>query len=109
MTRSDQKSTEDIIKSEYYNELVFLLQNLNSEEKAKDFLLSVFTPTEAFNIAQRLSIVEYINLGYTHRKIAKLLHVSITTVSRASRQIKEGRFVRFYSEESLLSSLEDSD
>ncbi len=109
MPRSDQKSAEDIVKSEYYAELVFFLQHISSEKKAKDFLLSVFTPTEAYNIAQRLCIVEYLNLGYTHRKIAGMLRVSTTTVSRASRQIQDGKFWIMYNPDNLLFLPEDLD
>jgi len=96
MSRGSDLTTEEILHSDYFDDLVFFLMNLDTEDKVKDFILGVLTPGEAWNIIQRITIVESIKAGYTHRHIAKLLGVSIRTVSRASRQIQEGNFVILY-------------
>jgi len=58
----------------------------------RDFLYGILTPKELMEIPNRLQIVKMLKKGISHHDIAGKLHVGVATVTRGSREIREGRF-----------------
>lgn len=67
------------------------LKNKNSIEML-DFLKGILTPKEFDEIVTRLQIVKLLKSGLPHQEIARRLKVGVATVTRGSREIKQGRF-----------------
>lgn len=79
-------------KREQLDELIKALLEIDSEELMLDFLEGILTPTEREDIPVRLQIIKMLKQGMPQREIAEKLGVGIATVTRGSREIKQGRF-----------------
>ncbi|KXK11188.1 MAG: Trp repressor protein [Microgenomates bacterium OLB23] len=93
-------TTSHLLDSDYFDVLVVHIKNISTEKTAREFILSVLTPLEAYRIGQRITIVSLLECGYDYADIIKLLKVSSTTVARASRQLQDGMF-GYYTNNSL--------
>jgi len=60
-----------------------------SPELIADFLYSLFTPSEADEIAKRWALVKEIAQGRPQRDIAKALGLSLCKITRGSRELKK--------------------
>ncbi|MGO8692050.1 MAG: Trp family transcriptional regulator [Rectinemataceae bacterium] len=58
-------------------------------ELVQDFLYSLFTPSEADEIAKRWALVKEIAKGTPQREIAKALGLSLCKITRGSRELKK--------------------
>lgn len=61
-----------------------------------ELLIDLLTPAEYKDLAVRWQIVKQLKAGIPQREIAKKLHVSISTVTRGSREMmdKKGGFAK---------------
>ena len=80
---------------EYGVELEEILKKvIKSKNLLHEFLFDLLSPTEYKDLAVRWQIVKQLKKGISQREIAKNLHVSISTVTRGSREMlnKKGGF-----------------
>lgn len=84
----------NIMQNKNINELVKVFLKLKSNADILEFLKGLLTPNELEEIARRLQIVKLLKEGVSQREIAERLKVGIATVTRGSREIKQGRFVK---------------
>lgn len=73
-------------------ELVNTILNVRGKKEMYDFLQGILTPKELFEIPNRLQIIKMLKRGISHHDIAGKLHVGVATVTRGSRELREGRF-----------------
>jgi TrpR family trp operon transcriptional repressor len=69
-----------------------LLHNQSNISAVQDLLEGLLTPSERKEIEQRIKIVKLMKANMTHHEIAAKLNVGIATVTRGSRELKQGRF-----------------
>lgn len=67
------------------------LKNKTSGEMF-EFLNGILTPRELDELTTRLQIVKLIKKGLPHQEIARRLKVGVATVTRGSRELRQGRF-----------------
>lgn len=72
-------------------ELAGIINKIDSDKLANDFLTNILTPAELEEISNRLQIVKMLDKGVPQREVAKKLGVSLGTVSRGSRELKYGK------------------
>lgn len=80
---------------EYGIELEELIKKASKNSRLlHEFLFDLLSPAEYKDLAVRLQIVKQLQKGVSQRDIAKALHVSISTVTRGSREMlnKKGGF-----------------
>lgn len=80
------------MKNKNINELVETLLQTSSEAEMLDLLKGLLTISELEEISRRLQIVKLLKAGVSQREIAEKLQVGIATVTRGSKEIKQGRF-----------------
>lgn len=74
----------------YIKELVAIFQKISGDRKLlKEFLADLLTPSEYQEIGKRWQIIKLLERGISQRKIAKNLKVSIATVTRGSRELRD--------------------
>jgi TrpR family transcriptional regulator, trp operon repressor len=73
-------------------ELIEIILNVKTKGEMYDFLRGILTPKEMLELSNRLQIVKMLKRGISHHDIAGKLHVGVATVTRGSREIREGRF-----------------
>lgn len=71
-------------------ELLRALSRLDRVEDVALLLADLLTPAEIEAVGERWQIVQRLVAGQSQREVAEELGVSITTVSRGSRQLKYG-------------------
>ena len=81
----------------YERELYTLFASVSSEKEAQMLLVDILTPQELASLAERWQIIKRLEAGEPQRDIAETLGVSISKVTRGSRQLKfgTGGFVQF--------------
>ena len=72
--------------------LVKVFLQADTEEKIKNLLKGLLTPSEAKEFAQRVEIVRLLKKGVGQHQIAKRLNMGVATVSSGAKEIKEGNF-----------------
>jgi TrpR-related protein YerC/YecD len=66
------------------------LAALQSPEECRAFLRDLCTPAEIQAMADRWSVVEYLQRGLPYREIHRLTGVSVTTIGRVARFLAGG-------------------
>ena len=66
------------------------LAALRSPEECRAFLRDLCTPAEIQAMADRWSVVEYLQRGLPYREIHRLTGVSVTTIGRVARFLATG-------------------
>src|ERR671936_2744288 len=66
------------------------LAALQSAEECRAFLRDLCTPAEIQAMADRWSVVEYLQRGLPYREIHRLTGVSVTTIGRVARFVAAG-------------------
>jgi TrpR family transcriptional regulator, trp operon repressor len=74
------------------DELINLLLKTKGKEEMSDLLRGILTPKELIELPNRLQIIKMLKSGISHHEIAEKLKVGVATVTRGSREIREGRF-----------------
>ena len=72
-------------------ELLRALARLDREEDIGLVMGDLLTPSEVEALGERWAIIKALLAGKSQREVAAELEVSITTVSRGSRQLKYGQ------------------
>lgn len=80
------------MKNKNISDLAQALSQVKSEAEMLDLLKGLLTLGELEEIARRLQIVKLLKEGMSQREIAEKLKVGIATVTRGSKEIKQGRF-----------------
>lgn len=80
------------MKNKNISDLAQALSQVKSEAEMLDLLKGLLTLGELEEIARRLQIVKLLKEGLSQREIAEKLKVGIATVTRGSKEIKQGRF-----------------
>jgi len=70
-------------------EMSITLARTDDPELIEDFLNSILTPNEQETIAARWELVKLIERGYSQRKIAEVLGLSLCKITRGSRELKK--------------------
>src|ERR1700742_1040293 len=70
--------------------LYTVLAALQSAEECRAFLRDLCTPAEIQAMADRWSVVEYLQRGLPYREIHRLTGVSVTTIGRVARFVASG-------------------
>ena len=73
-------------------ELVQAFLRNKSETEMLDFLKGILTPKEFDEVVTRLQIVKLLKKALPHQEIARRLGVGVATVTRGSRELRQGRF-----------------
>lgn len=71
------------------SEMSEALAKAGSAELVEGFLYSLFTPSEADEIAKRWALVKDLAKGQPQREIAKELGLSLCKITRGSRELKK--------------------
>jgi TrpR family transcriptional regulator, trp operon repressor len=80
------------MKINYADELVDALLQAKNKGDMLDLLKGLLTVGELTEIARRLKIVKMLKDGVSQRDISEKLKVGVATVTRGSKEIKQGRF-----------------
>ena len=73
----------------YKENLKAIISKIDNEKEAEIFLESLLTVKEYKEIATRIEILKRLNRGETQRNIAKDLGVSVSTVTRGSKELQK--------------------
>lgn len=74
----------------HIRDLYKLFSSVDTPEEAADLLQDILTPQELESLAVRWQEVQMIAAGFTQREVAKKLGISISKVTRGSRQMQFG-------------------
>jgi Trp operon repressor len=75
-----------------FNEFVELIDSIRDKALLEDFLLGITSPKERAELVQRVEIVKLLLAGEPQHDIAHELGVGVATVTRASKELSQGRF-----------------
>jgi TrpR family trp operon transcriptional repressor len=75
--------------SKYKKDLIKVFLSIKQERLMAEFLEDLLTPVELEEIIQRWQVIKMLDKGVPQRKIAKELGVSISTVTRGSRELRD--------------------
>jgi len=64
----------------------------NSKEKLENLLKGLLTPKEIEEFARRIRLVRLLKKGVGQHEIAARLHIGVATITRGSKEIKQGNF-----------------
>ncbi|MBU0767057.1 trp operon repressor [Patescibacteria group bacterium] len=78
------------IPSSHLKDLYKLFASVESEREAEKLLKDILTPQELASVAERWQLVQKLSADEPQRKISKDLKVSISKITRGSRQLKFG-------------------
>ncbi len=73
-----------------HNDLLYVIAQIDDPKALAAVAADLFTPAEIDTINERWRIVKALAQGASQRSVAESVGVSITTVSRGSRQLKYG-------------------
>lgn len=72
--------------------LVDILLEADSKVKMENLLKGLLAPSEIEEFAKRIKIVRLLKKGVGQHEIAKKLNIGVATVTRGSKEIKQGNF-----------------
>lgn len=64
----------------------------DSKMKMENLLKGLLTPSEIQELATRIKIIRLLKKGVGQHDIAKKLNIGVATVTRGSKEIKQGNF-----------------
>lgn len=74
----------------HIRDLYELFSSIDSPDEAKMLLEDILTPQEIDSLAERWQEIQLLAAGHTQREVAKKLGISISKVTRGSRQMQFG-------------------
>ena len=77
------------ISQDPLDEMVTALVKIEDKEVFRDFLVCLLTETELEEISKRWALVRLLDLGWSQRRIAQELHLSLCKITRGSRELKK--------------------
>ena len=78
------------IPPKHLRDLYQLFASVENTKEAKFLLHDILTPQELESVAERWQLVQALDSGMPQRDIAKKLSVSISKITRGSRQLQYG-------------------
>lgn len=78
------------LTEEKYKELFKAFLSLENADEVRDFCIDLMTPKEIEAFADRLLVAKELYSGKSQRDISKVTGVSIATVTRVNRFLKNG-------------------
>lgn len=75
-----------------FTDVIDLIYATRDRELFEDLLLGLTTPKEREELAKRVEIVKLLLEGELQHDVARRLGVGIATVTRASKELSQGRF-----------------
>jgi TrpR family trp operon transcriptional repressor len=75
-----------------FNDVIDLVYSIRDKALLEDFLMGLTTPQERKDLQKRIEIVRLLLQGEPQHDIAHKLGVGIATVTRASKELSQGRF-----------------
>ena len=82
------------MKNKNTSDLIEALLQVDGEKEMLDLLKGLLTVGELEEISRRLQIIKLLKSGVSQREVAEKLKVGIATVTRGSKEIKQGRFAK---------------
>jgi TrpR-related protein YerC/YecD len=81
-----------------YNAVTKAIACLRTEQEVASFLADLCSPAELESMADRWRVIEPLLAGYSYRQIYEQTGVSVTTVGRIARVLREGTgaYLRIY-------------
>jgi len=79
-----------VSKLNNFRELCSLFSSVKTDEEARLLLLDILTPQEQESLSERWQLIKLLHSGMSQRDIATKLGISISKVTRGSRQLKYG-------------------
>lgn len=76
------------MKEKYVQQLSDLLQQIDNKKYLDDFLMDLLTEKELKDITERIQIFRLLKQWKTQRDIASELNISVTTVNRGAKVLK---------------------
>ena len=76
------------MKDKYVEELSNLIEQIDDREYLNSFLKDLLTEKELKDITERIQIFRLLKQGKTQRYIAEKLNISVTTVNRWAKVLK---------------------
>jgi len=70
-------------------EMSMTLAHTGDAELIEEFFYSILTPSEQETVAARWELVKLIDQGYSQRKIAEMLGLSLCKITRGSKELKK--------------------
>jgi len=70
-------------------EMSITLAHTDDPDLIEDFFSCMFTASELETIASRWELVKLIDQGYSQRKIAEMLGLSLCKITRGSKELKK--------------------
>lgn len=80
------------MNGQFVAEFIDELFAIKNKEELLEFIKGILTEKELSEIPARLQIIRMIKAGIPQHTIAEELHVGVATVTRGSKEIKQGRF-----------------
>jgi TrpR family trp operon transcriptional repressor len=78
------------VSAAHLRDLYRLFASVKTESDAEKLLTDILTPQELESLAERWQLVQSLHAGVPQRDIAKKLGISISKVTRGSRQLQFG-------------------
>ncbi|MCP4180105.1 MAG: transcriptional regulator [bacterium] len=72
-----------------FNEIIQALSRTDDKELIEDFLRSILTDNEVYEVSTRWALVKLIESGVTQRQISRDLGLSLCKITRGSRELKK--------------------
>jgi TrpR family transcriptional regulator, trp operon repressor len=81
-----------MVKNSSFDNFVDLVFSVEDKKLLEDFLVGVTTEKERKALTKRVEIIKRLLEGQSQHEIANDLGVGISTVTRGSRELAQGRF-----------------
>ncbi len=75
-----------------FDDLAQALLDIDNKKVMSDFIYALLTEKERNDIPARLQIIKLLKQNVPQREIAKKLGVGIATITRGSKELKQGYF-----------------
>ena len=75
------------------NEIIEIINVLDSKDEISDFLDEIFTKNELETLSKRWRIMKMLSKGITQREIANELNVSLCKVTRGAKILKNNKAI----------------
>ena len=76
-------------EDEAFKELVLALSRTDDKDLIEDFLKSLLTDNEVYEVSSRWALVKLIDNGVTQRQISRDLGLSLCKITRGSKELKK--------------------
>ncbi len=79
------------VSPKHFKELYSLFASIDDAKEAEMLLHDILTPQELDSLAERWQLIQMLDAGVPQRDIAEKLGVSISKITRGSRELQYGK------------------